>query len=174
MYCPRVKQSTPASRNTVKINVLVSGKSITMDCQHLANTLRARLKQTCCTAPCRGYILLSLNGACNLHKQQQCTSLWDPSCCTTCSSSELERIPLHCSPLSHCRDDTLFSILLLFTASLGQSPHLRENGCMYIHLALLHWFKAFMPKLWVLFWRETNPREVAKSFSQLYMLKGRF
>lgn len=38
MYCPRVKQSTSASRNTVKRKFLVSGKSIMRDCQQLENT----------------------------------------------------------------------------------------------------------------------------------------
>lgn len=159
MYCPRVKQSTPASRNTAKINVLVSGKSTTRDCQQVANTPCARLNRSTLQGVRSALPELSLQPpqAAAMHLVLRSKLLHD------LSSSELERIPLHCSHLSHCRDNMLFFVLLLFTASLGQSPPLRENG--HMHLALLHWFKAFMLKLPVLFWRAINLPTPLASFT---------
>lgn len=121
MYCPRVKQSTSASRNTGKREFHVSGRRITRACEQLENSLLPSVNKGQAAAACRGYILLCSEG--NL--QPWC------SCKTGASQSKARENSVVLHSLQSCaslqRWHALIFILLIHIVSLGHSLHFTKK-----------------------------------------------
>lgn len=153
MYCPRVKQSTSASRNTAKTEFPLSGRRITRDCQWLAGHSPSKSEQRLLHSTPRAYILLSSKGN---WQPAWSTATYLAVSCRLLPGLKPERTPLCCTLQSRALlqrwQALLFFIWLLFTLSLGQSLHFTHANmdvCMCTWHFSWHCFKRLhAAKMW--------------------------